>query len=383
MKKKKLTLLWRKLNALEFGKDVVLVPYYLGQALGYQTEICCGYSEEITQYLPAQQKKDLTFIKKPLSYNPYQRIPVYLKYLLKNASQIDLLMCFHWRLETLVNILFYKFLNKQGQIYIKLDTDSGKEWDISRHSFFGKRLRKMIYTSCLKKVNVLSCETSQAYQALQQSKDFGELMNRKLVLMPNAFDEEQLAAYHICEREYKEKENLIITVGRLGTHQKNTGMIVEALKNTTLKEWKFVLIGPVEDDFHPIITQFYKEYPDKKDQVIFIGQIEDKKELWEWYNKAKVFVCTSRWESYGIVLSEAKRFRNYLISTRVGGAEDLIKEGKYGSFIEQENASNLSHILSQIINGEIKTDVYQNYDAQQLSYPQKVSLLLPILSISK
>lgn len=43
-RKKRLTLLWRKLNSLEFGKDVVLVPYYLGQALDYDVEICCGYS---------------------------------------------------------------------------------------------------------------------------------------------------------------------------------------------------------------------------------------------------------------------------------------------------------------------------------------------------
>ena len=55
--KKNITLLWRKLNSLEFGKDVVLVPYYLGQALGYQVEICCGYSEEIaTQIFPKTEK---------------------------------------------------------------------------------------------------------------------------------------------------------------------------------------------------------------------------------------------------------------------------------------------------------------------------------------
>ena len=69
--KKRLTLLWRKLNSLEFGKDVVLVPYYLGQALGYQTEICCGYSEKVAELIPTLSKKGLTFTKKPLGHNPY------------------------------------------------------------------------------------------------------------------------------------------------------------------------------------------------------------------------------------------------------------------------------------------------------------------------
>lgn len=162
-RKKRLTLLWRKLNSLEFGKDVVLVPYYLGQALDYDVEICCGYSEEVARLLPSMTKKGLIFTKQPLGHNPYRRILVYIKYLLQNASRIDLLVCFHWKLETYVNILLYKLLNKHGQIYIKLDTGSGQEFNLDKHSFLGKALRKMIYTKCLKKITALSCETSQAY----------------------------------------------------------------------------------------------------------------------------------------------------------------------------------------------------------------------------
>ena len=89
--KKRLTLLWRKLNSLEFGKDVVLVPYYLGQALGYQTEICCGYSEKVAELIPTLSKKGLTFTKKPLGHNPYLRIPIYIKYLFQNASHLSLI----------------------------------------------------------------------------------------------------------------------------------------------------------------------------------------------------------------------------------------------------------------------------------------------------
>ena len=74
--KKNITLLWRKLNSLEFGKDVVLVPYYLGQALGCQVEICCGYSEEIATQISKRQKKDLHFVRRPLGYKPLQRIPI-------------------------------------------------------------------------------------------------------------------------------------------------------------------------------------------------------------------------------------------------------------------------------------------------------------------
>lgn len=378
-KKKKLTLLWRKLNPLEFGKDVVLVPYYLGRALGYQTEICCGYSEDVAKLIPKAQKKGLTFPRLPLSHNPCQRIPVYIKFLLQNAKSIDLLVCFHWKLETFVNILLYKLLNRHGKVYVKLDTASGQEWNLAERSYFGKFLRKILYTSCLKKTDVLSCETSQGYNFLCTDSYFSNLMTRKLVLMPNAFDEEEFASSDISERDYRQKENLMITVGRLGTHQKNTEMMLDALERMELKGWKFVFIGPIEDKFHQAIEQFFKRNPEKKEQVMFTGGIDCKKELWEWYNRAKVFVCTSRWESYGIVLSEAKRFRNYIVSTRVGGAEDLIEQDKYGSFIIQEDDKDLSLLLSRIVDGQINIDVYHDYDVRQLSYQNEVKVLLKYL----
>lgn len=377
--KKNITLLWRKLNSLEFGKDVVLVPYYLGQALGYQVEICCGYSEEIATQISKRQKKDLHFVRRPLGYKPLQRIPIYVKYLWQNASRINLLMCFHWRLETFVNILLYKILNRDGLIYVKLDTESGKEWDLSRCSFIGRTIRKIIYNSCLSKVNVISCETSQPYNSLCHNKYFGDQLRKKLVLMPNAFDEAHLNILRIKERMYDEKENLMITVGRLGTSQKNTEMLLKALEDVNLKEWKFCFIGPIENDFNSIIEQFYKNYPSKRKQIIFKGKIDNKKELWEWYNKAKIFVSTSRRESYGLVLNEAKRFRNYIISTRTGAAEDLIEQEKYGYFIEQEDNIGLSNILSQIVNKQINIDVYHNYDSQKLSYQNMIEVLLKFL----
>ena len=375
--KKNITLLWRKLNSLEFGKDVVLVPYYLGQALGYQVEICCGYSEEIATQISKRQKKDLHFVRRPLGYKPLQRIPIYVKYLWQNASRINLLMCFHWRLETFVNILLYKILNRDGLIYVKLDTESDKEWDLSRCSFI--TIRKIIYNSCLSKVNVISCETSQPYNSLCHNKYFGDQLRKKLVLMPNAFDEAHLNILRIKERMYDEKENLMITVGRLGTSQKNTEMLLKALEDVDLKEWKFCFIGPIENDFNSIIEQFYKNYPSKRKQIIFKGKIDNKKELWEWYNKAKIFVSTSRRESYGLVLNEAKRFRNYIISTRTGAAEDLIEQEKYGYFIEQEDNIGLSNILSQIVNKQINIDVYHNYDSQKLSYQNMIEVLLKFL----
>lgn len=73
-----------------------------------------------------------------------------------------------------------------------------------------------------------------------------------------------------------------------------------------------------------------------------MGPIYDKKSLWEFYNRAKVFILTSRFEGYPLVLTEAKRFRNYIVSTELDASEDLLENGKYGCLIAQENYKELA-----------------------------------------
>lgn len=370
-KRKKLTLLWREFNSLELGKDVMLVPYYLGKSLNYDVEICMNYSDEqadeIAKYI---QRTGAIIVRKPIGYTPFRRISAYFKHLISNARKTDLLMCFHWRTETYFCILFYKLLNPKGKIYIKLDTDSGEEFDTNRHKGIKRWLLHKLYRACIRQVNCFSCETSKVYNTICQNKEFGIILKSKLILMPNGFDEELLQSLEIKERSFEEKENLIITVGRIGTEQKNTEMLLNALQNLDLKDWEVCLIGPIEPEFHQTINKFYQQNPQKQSQVQCIGNINDKKQLWEWYNRAKVFVLTSNWESYGIVLTEAKRFSNYIISTPVGAATDIIEEERYGSIINQNDITNLSILLQDIINGDKNINEYSNKNKNEMYYSE-------------
>lgn len=368
-KRKKLTLLWREFNSLELGKDVMLVPYYLGKLLNYDVEICMNYTDEqadeIAKYI---QRTGATIVRKSIGFTPFRRISAYFKYLIFNAKKTDLLMCFHWRIETYFCILFYKLLNPGGKIYIKLDTDSGEEFDTNRHKGIKRWLLHKLYRTCIRRVNCFSCETSKVYNTICQNKEFGTILKNRLILMPNGFDEELFQSFNIKERSYAEKENLIITVGRIGTEQKNTEMLLNALQDLDLKGWKVCLIGPIEPKFHQTINKFYQQNPQKRNQVLFVGNIKDRQQLWEWYNRARVFVLTSNWESYGIVLTEAKRFSNYIISTSVGAATDIIGEDRYGSIIHLNDFNILLYKLQEIIKGNININVYSNYNKNTMNY---------------
>lgn len=72
--------------------------------------------------------------------------------------------------------------------------------------------------------------------------------------------------------------------------------------------------------------------------MILVGNISNRELLYDYYNRAKVFILTSRWEGFAIVYPEALRFGNYIITTDVGGARDIAENTKLGSIIEVGNS---------------------------------------------
>jgi glycosyltransferase involved in cell wall biosynthesis len=211
-------------------------------------------------------------------------------------------------------------------------------------------------------------------------------LKNKVRLLFSGFDREQFEQYDIKKKEYPEKENIIITVGRLGTYPKNTEMLLKAAEHIEFKDWKIVLIGPIEtteNNFQKTVDNFYLSNPMLKNHVFFIGAVYNKKELWEWYNRAKIFILTSIYESFGIVLTEALFFRNYIISTDVGSASDLIKMG-YGQIIPQDDPIYLSNVLQKIIDGDNLNSCYNriNWESNDVSWENYIRIAAKDLYIT-
>ena len=121
-------------------------------------------------------------------------------------------------------------------------------------------------------------------------------------------------------------------------------LLLKILAKVDLKDWKFYLIGPIENNFQSSINHFYRQNPSKKESVIFTGSIYDKKELFEYYNKSRVFVLTSRHEGFAFALVEAAYMKNYIVSTNVGGAEDVL-DYTNGVLIDPMD-ENISHLFT-------------------------------------
>ncbi len=381
MNKGNITLIF---NHFEFGrehlgKDVFLIPYYLGKQLGYDVTIV--YPRTATngnipeslngvRLIPIKYKKQIPGI--PI----WRHINFYI-YLLMHIQSINILMRFHLSLHTELMSILYKKLNSKGKVYIKLDINpDGLDAAYGDVKLSLKRIiHRWVTAAFIRNVECFSCETSVVYLLLKESHypqlQFGD----KLRLLPNGFDEELLQSMHLQEKKFGKKENLIITVGRLGSPEKNTEMFLRALTKVDLQNWQICLIGPIDPRIEEVIQAFYRENPDKRESVKFTGAIYDKNELWEYYNRAKAFVLTSDWESYALVLNEAKRFQNYIVSTDVGACTDLIEDGKYGVSIPINDDAKLAKALNEIITGKRNIDVYKGYNMNELSWEAQIKKL--------
>ena len=151
----------------------------------------------------------------------------------------------------------------------------------------------------------------------------------------------------------EEKENIILTVGRLGTEAKNTELLLETLKEIDLKDWKVYLVGSIDKSFISYKEKFFKENPSLINKIIFTGEIKEREELYKYYNRAKVFVLPSKWESFGIVMVEAMAFGNYVITSNTCAAKDITNNNEVGKIVEINSKKELEEEIAKVISGKV------------------------------
>jgi len=362
MDKKNFTVL---MDLFEFGKvhlykDPGMIAYYFKQKTGGNSSIVF-YESRNNRFLPRFHRgvrlvriKGLPrFLQKVPVLKKFRRIWMFF-YLLKNSHAIDILNIYHFSHISVLNGLFYKMINPKGFIFMKLDDDlswlgkDGEIWDRINKviNFFMKPL----YKKFLSAAGLISIETTRGLEKFRKAYPG---LKERLLYLPDGVDGDELSGIFPAIKKPQEKENIIITVGRIGSVQKNSELLLEAVRSIDLKDWQVYLIGSVEKNFKKYTEAYFKQNPHLKERVIFTGNIKERNELYELYNRARVFCLTSLWESFGLVLTEAAYFGDYIITTRVGAAEDIVKDGVSGKIIETGDLKGLSKALSSVISGRI------------------------------
>lgn len=350
MKKKHFVTLFPASLNVHLLKDVGMVPFVMYRDYGYDATLVCLRNEETYPALEREVKGlKISFLPEEKRYT-FGRISwEAVSYLRKWAREIDVLNLYHATKESLFYGFVYKWFNPKGILYIKLDVNI-EQFD-SRKTQIIHPFRLKGYSWYFKHIaDMVSCELPSACDYMK--KNIPSLKG-KLLLLPNGIDDRAADLKTTRLFSVEEKENMIIIIGRIGAPEKNHELLLRAAARVDWKDWRLAFIGPVEKSFQLWSESFLASRPELKSRVVFTGGISDRKELYNWYNRAKVCCLTSRYESFGLVLTEALYFGNFLLVTPVAPAGYLTDSERLGRILRTEEE--WTEMLGRITAGSFDT----------------------------
>ncbi len=311
-------------------KDCGLVPYLLHKVYGFKPAML-GRSAGEYPYMRLMPEMRMEFL--PVGAEEYYDESI--RFIQSHSSEMDMLVLCGPYQHYSVPLREYRKLRPDGKVYMALDMNSGWAETIAfTDPWFVEMLDAcdVIATSCRK-----------------MREELSRKWNRWTIhYIPNGF-------YNLTGKPLsvsaEGKENILLTVGRIGTQQKATCILLEAFAavHTDLHGWRLYLAGGIEEAFRPHIELYFEKYPELREKVFFKGLIEDKTELYAEYARAKVFVLTSYYEGGAPnVVAEALFHGCYMVTSDIDAAEDITDEGNCGRVFPRGDAGALAGILREI-----------------------------------
>lgn len=364
------------------SKDIFLIPYYISKELGGECKYL--YTQNLGKTEIPKLHRGVT-IERTKNKNVWK---VFLKEILTHAKDIDVLFLTGSSAVHMLATFLYQKRNPKGKVVVFGDMEEPQARELNQNGFhysggLAGYVKDKLTDYFFRHVTYLVANTA-AYHLMT------DLFERKhwngLLHFYPCLDDEKFESYGLKRKPFAEKENVMVCVGRIGCYQKNTEMLLNALRKTDLKDWKIYMLGPITSsfdlkeggDFQKVIDQFFEECPWYKERLIFTGMVYDQKTVFEYYNRAKVLLMTSRHESWGNVYSEAAALGCYILSTDVGGATLCSNDWKFGYRLKQENIGDLAKAIKEVVEGKVDMNEEMSISYYDLCYSNLVNKkLLP------
>lgn len=268
------------------------------------------------------------------------------EFIKNNIKNYDVVFLFNYGSANYKLAWLCKRYNPNIIVYCKLDMSDGG-YSHFYESSFSRKIKN--YTERIKSryVDLFTVETLKYYNDL---KDNAMFSGGRLQYLPNGvstlgIDKEKL--YSI------QKENIVLTVGRLGIYEKNNEMLLDVisqLPEDIVNDWKFYFVGPMTDSFSEYAAEFLQKYPNLQKSIVFTGAVADREKLYEIYAKSKIYCLTSRSEGFNISVLEALYAGCYPILTNYGvSIQDVTNGGRIGSICEQGDVKSFAEKLQQVM----------------------------------
>ncbi len=178
----------------------------------------------------------------------------------------------------------------------------------------------------------------------QELLDLLPLEPQKVTTIYNPVDVENIGRLAKEPIGYESKWPLVLAVGRLG-HQKGFDVLVKAHSILIRKEIKQILVILGEGEKRKELERIVQEYG-VEDSVYFPGF---QKNPYAWMHKANVFVLSSRFEGFALVLVEAMAVGVPIIASNCKyGPAEILADGKYGYLVPPDNPRLLANAIKRL-----------------------------------
>ncbi|MFY7652485.1 MAG: glycosyltransferase family 4 protein [Chitinophagaceae bacterium] len=266
------------------------------------------------------------------------------------AGLLSRLACFHVRVPNLFTVHGWSF--EKGTPFIQ--------------RFFGKLSEKWLV------------KYSDWYHCVsQQTADYGfkhlQLPPQKVLIAPNLHS---MAAITLMPPK---RHNKVIMVAEM-RKQKNHLLVIDAWKllvekKSFVPELLFIGDGKERKQIEKAI--------EKKGLTNYITIIGETNQVSAYYQNCDVVVLVSRYEGLPLTLIEALQHGKPVVASKVGGNETIVKDGKNGFLLSENNATSLANYIEELYQnpqlmaamGEEGLAHYKNYFAREQLAEQMLQII--------
>lgn len=148
------------------------------------------------------------------------------------------------------------------------------------------------------------------------------------------------------------QEKIVLFVGALEM-RKGAEYLIKAVPKVirTIKNVRFIIVG--EGSQRSKLAMLAKQLG-VSSYVIFTGQIHDN-EKHVLYDVANVFVLPSLYETFGLVLLEAMNHHKPIVSTRIAGTSQLLRENHNCVLVEPRDSGQLAEAIVMLLTNHLFT----------------------------
>ncbi|MGC9180673.1 MAG: glycosyltransferase family 4 protein [Vulcanisaeta sp.] len=184
----------------------------------------------------------------------------------------------------------------------------------------------------------------------------------KLIMIPNGIDVSYIDSVSVKpgfrDLYAMPSERIIVFVGRL-VHEKGPDLVLTAFKELLKWDWNLKLLivgdGPMREYLMGLVHDW-----NIWNKVYFTGRVDDET-LYSILKVSDLAILPSRYEPFGITILEAMAAGLAVITTRVGGPDEIVRDWYNGVKVTPNNVDEIINAAKILLsNDELRKNIARN-----------------------